>query len=229
MVFVDTYFYVPLVYLCIGNHWYKLCRSLNCIVSNGAYFSGICLMAWKRFTHYWSFVGRIPQSSVDAPHGQQCGASRMSGCTRTVEHCDEVPSMGDPIWIWPGGVQLYFRHSPAALLRLTVADQLWLACLVSVVRCIFLHGHLKDGRTDGRTDTGNDNTLGQHWPGIIKTQLVFHNHQTGPNENVVKSSTDMFLILFVCIDANVLTAGQLQLYFSSTKPSAWVFVYTHPF
>ena len=58
-------------------------------------------MAWKRFTRYWSCLGRIHQSFTT---GQQCGdftISSLSGCTGTAEHGVDIPSRGDPIWIWP--------------------------------------------------------------------------------------------------------------------------------
>ena len=55
--------------------------------------------------------------------------SSFSGCTRLVEHSVEVPSMGDPIRIWPSGGPALFS-TQSALLRLTVASQLWGATLV---------------------------------------------------------------------------------------------------
>ena len=45
-----------------------------------------------------------------------------------------------------------------------------------------------DGRTDGQTHATTI-PLCPNWPGVIKTQMTFHNYQSG--------------LLFVCIDANV--------------------------
>ena len=57
-------------------------------------------MAWIRFIHSWPFVGRIHQTPVDIPHkGRWWGAvkfSSLSGCTSTVEHNVEIPSMDIP-------------------------------------------------------------------------------------------------------------------------------------
>ena len=50
--------------------------------------------------------------------GQQCGdfgISSLSSCTRTVEDSVEVPSRGDPIWIWPIGGPAVFSTQSALL------------------------------------------------------------------------------------------------------------------
>ena len=63
---------------------------------------------------------------IPVTKGQQWGDFRMysmSGCTRTVEHNAEVPSMGGSIWIWPSGGPAVFSTQPA-LLRLRVASKL---------------------------------------------------------------------------------------------------------
>ena len=84
------------------------------------------LMASKRFTYYWFFVEIIHQSSVDTPHKgpSMCPAFSIFVIGLHIEHCVEVLSMGDPIWIWHSGGPAVFA-TESALLRLTMTGQVY--------------------------------------------------------------------------------------------------------
>ena len=80
---------------------------------------------------------------------------------------------------------------------------------------ILVHNLCKDiwktgERTDGQT-YATTIPLCQNWPGVIKTQMAFHNYQSG--------------LLFMCIDANVFIIDSwhnCNHYFRQLRRSAWV-------
>ena len=51
MAFLDTCFYVSVVYLCIGSHSNQLCRSLNFNVANGVLF-----LEYVNYQYFWFLI-----------------------------------------------------------------------------------------------------------------------------------------------------------------------------